>query len=115
MLLSDINESKRKYGQETWGEIESYCEDLNICNTPMCIAGHFVHMAGESGYRLKNIFGWATAAGLLHIKSSPNTPIFNYTNTSNEAGMAYIEMMAAFENRENLDQSFDEFIGDILK
>ena len=108
-LLNDINDKKKLYKQSTFGEITKY-DEKHICETPMCIGGHFVAMAKEWGYEALKKFGYGTTAGLLHLKAYPNAPVFNYSLTDNATGLAYIEMMAEFEARENKEQTFDEFI-----
>jgi hypothetical protein len=115
ILLADINNNNRLYNQSDWGNITEYDANNNLCNTAMCIAGHFVNMCGAKGYELKDRFGWETAAELIHLQSSPNTPIFNYYNTNNAVGLAYIEMMSEFENRLDEKQTFDEYISMQLK
>lgn len=64
----------------------------------MCTAGHLVNMAGEMGYKLKDKYGWAFAASMIHEKSCPHLPQQNYGGIPQEWAEAYIEEMARLEN-----------------
>ena len=98
-LLNDINAKKRKHQQSTWGPEECPVEE-KICGTAMCTAGHLVNMAGERGYQLKDKYGWAGAAFMIHKKAHPNYPCQNFDNIPQEWALAYIEEMADREQSE---------------
>jgi hypothetical protein len=114
-LLKEITEKKRLYKQSEWGDITDFNCDENVCESPMCIAGHLVNFAGDIGYKLQKQFGWAKAAGIIHLKTHPDVPVFNFFITSNEIGLAYIEMMAAYEQRPDQTQTFNQFLDNLLK
>jgi hypothetical protein len=100
-LLEDINHKKRIHQQSTFGEIETFeqfCEVGNVCKTPMCTAGHLVSMCGEIGYKLKQKYGWSTAANLIHLKTYPNYPSQNFGSIPQDHAIAYIEYMAEVES-----------------
>src|SRR5665213_538569 len=94
-LLSDIKEGKRIHDQSTYGPNLDPKE--NLCGTHMCTAGHLVNMAGEIGYRLKEKYGWAVAAMLIHKKSRPDVSPQIFGAIPQEFAMAYIEERAAEE------------------
>jgi cytochrome c551/c552 len=48
------------------------------------------------------------------MKAHPDVPTFDYNITNNAVGLAYIEVMAAFENREDKSQDFAQFINQSL-
>lgn len=96
-LLADINEKKRIHKQSTWGPEDKPTEEKNICNTPMCTAGHLVSMAGAIGWNLKNKYGWRDAATLIHIKAHPDFPTQNFGSIDQSNALAYIEAMAEWE------------------
>ncbi len=89
-ILADIEESKRKLNQATFGP---------DCDTPMCIAGHTVNLAGAEGYKLKDLFGFSTAARLIHFASRPDVAPPRYDSYANEWALAYIEARAAEEKK----------------
>ena len=95
-LLSDIEAKKRIHRQSTWGP-EDGCYEVNVCETPMCTAGHLVNMAGSIGYDLKKKYGWKDAATLIHIKAHPDFPLQNFGGIDQTNAMAYIEAMAEWE------------------
>ncbi len=97
-LLSDINEKKRIHKQSTWGDIEEYDCNANVCGTPMCTAGHLVNLAGKIGYDLKKKYGWAQAGALIHYKAHPDLPVQDFGSIPQAVAMAYIETMADLEN-----------------
>lgn len=97
-LLHDINKKKRIHTQSTFGALEDFNAAKKVCKTPMCTAGHLVNMAGKRGYELKNKYGWATAATLIHQKAHPDYPVQNFGAIPQEWAMAYIEDMAEREN-----------------
>ena len=98
ILLSDIKNKKRIHKQSTFGDIKEFNPENNICNSPMCTAGHIVNMAGKIGYNLRHKYGWHTAAYLIHKKAHPDHPAQNYNNIPQEWAMAYIEKMAEIES-----------------
>lgn len=99
-LLKDIQEKKRIHDQSTFGEIEEFDPEANVCGTNMCTAGHLVNMAGEPGYKLKDQYGWATAAAIIHQKAHPNIPHQNFSSIPQDWAIAYIEEMAKIENKQ---------------
>ena len=74
---------------------------VNLCSTPMCIAGHTVNLAGERGYALMDVFGFAGAALLIHRASLGDVPPPRYDTYPNEWALAYIEARAAEEIRKD--------------
>ena len=96
-LLADLRASKRQHKQSTWGPEDAPTPEPNLCNTPMCTAGHLVSMGGEKGWALKEEYGWATAAALIHYKAHPDQPVQNFGAIPDAWAMAYIEEMAALE------------------
>ena len=96
-LLADIKNKKRIHQQSTFGPEYDPGEE-NVCGTPMCTAGHLVNMAGKIGYDLRQKYGWATAAALIHFKTHPGQPIQNFSSIPQDWAMAYIEEMAKREN-----------------
>ncbi len=113
VLLNDIQSKNRNYQQSTYGKIETYSEEINICGSAMCIAGHFVNMCKKEGYEAKDKFGRATSAGLIHLKAHPTAPVFDYTIQNQEFGMAYIEMMADYE--QSGFKTFNDYLNENLK
>ena len=95
-LFADIKAKKRIHRQSTWGP-EDCTAETNICGTPMCTAGHLVNMAGPIGYQLKDKYGWRDAATMIHIKAHPNFPIQNFNSIDQSYALAYIEVMAEWE------------------
>ena len=95
-ILADIEESKRQLNQATFGPDTA---PVNICDTPMCIAGHTVNMAGAEGYKLKDLFGFSAAARLIHFASRPDVAPPRYDSYANEWALAYIEARAAEEKK----------------
>ena len=93
-MLDDINADKRKLDQKTFCPYEA---ETNICDSPMCIAGHTVNLAGADGYKLKKAFGFAGAARLIHNMSRPDVGEPRYDNYPSEWALAYIEARAAEE------------------
>ncbi len=97
-LLADIKAKNRIHDQSTFGEIEEFSSEANVCGTPMCTAGHLVNMAGEIGYKLKAKYGWTTAAKLIHLKTHPDQPVQNFGSIPQSWALAYIKEMARIEN-----------------
>jgi len=95
-LLADIQAKKRAFKQSTFGP-ERPTPEPNICNTPMCTAGHLVNMAGAAGWKLKDKYGFAGAASLIHDMSHPGWPQQNYGAIPDDWALAYIEEMAQHE------------------
>ena len=94
-MLADINASKRDLDQSTFGPSGA---PTNICDTPMCLAGHTVNLAGAKGYNLKNRFSFDIAARLIHRASCPDFPEPRYDSYPNEWALSYITEMARLES-----------------
>jgi hypothetical protein len=95
-MLADINKSARLLDQKTFGPDRGPSED-NLCKTPMCVAGHTVHLAGEAGYALCSRLDFAAAASLIHAVSRPDVSQPRYDSYPSEWALAYIEARAAEE------------------
>ena len=95
-IWQGIQEQKLKFDQSTWGDVESF--ETNICGTPMCTAGHLVHLAGKAGYKVKEEFNYPLAARLIHEKAHPGKPCQNFGAIPDEWALAYIESMAEYES-----------------
>lgn len=95
-LVADIEAGRRKHRQSTFGP-DTKTPEPNICNTPMCTAGHLVNMAGEIGWDLKKKYGWETAARLIHSRAHPGWPPQNYGGIPDAWALAWIETMAEHE------------------
>jgi hypothetical protein len=93
-MLTDINNSKRYLDQHTFGPDSA---PTNICNTPMCLAGHTINLAGAKGYKLKDRFSFEIAARLIHRASCPDFPEPRYDSYPNEWALSYITEMAKLE------------------
>ncbi|MBI1188266.1 MAG: hypothetical protein GC206_13210 [Alphaproteobacteria bacterium] len=106
-LRDALRTKARVHKQSTWGPEDAPPAEENICKTPMCTAGHFVSMAGEKGWELKNRFGWAGAYALLHDRAHPDTPMQNTASIPDEWALAYIEEMAAMEERSPREAAAD--------
>ena len=107
-LLNDINSKKRKHNQADYGP--KYDPKENLCGTQMCTAGHLINMGGESGYALlKKCGSFSEAATLIHLKSCPDMPLQNFGGIEQSHAMAYIELMAEFEQRPDKSVNFSEF------
>ncbi|MBL8644417.1 MAG: hypothetical protein JNK21_10840 [Rhodospirillaceae bacterium] len=96
-LLNDIREKRRTHKQSTFGDLDHYEPDDNVCGMPMCTAGHFVQMAGKAGFKLKRTYDWTGAYQLLHMKAHPDTPPQSTASIPQDWAMAYIETMAVKE------------------
>jgi hypothetical protein len=96
-MLGDIEGARRLLDQKTYGPEQGIPED-NLCQTPMSIAGHTVNRAGSAGMRLKEKFGFANAAALIHDKSRPGVSRPRYDSYPNEWALAYIQERAEEEN-----------------
>jgi hypothetical protein len=110
-LLEDINSKKRVHNQSDFGP--SCDPGINLCGTQMCTAGHLVNMAGEQGYALQKKFGWEGAASRIHFKVHPTAPCQNFASIPQSHAIAYIEMMAAYEQRENKEILFTEWFNQL--
>jgi hypothetical protein len=95
-LLADIEASKRKFDQSTFGPDNGVAED-HLCGTGMCTAGHLIQMAGEDGKRLKLKYGFSGAASLIHGATHPDYPCQNFRSIPDKYALAYIRKMAAVE------------------
>src|SRR3990167_5050627 len=95
-LLKAIESEERIHDQSTFGPEHPN----NVCETPMCTAGHLVNMAGEVGYELKKKYGFPVAARLIHLKSRPDAPPQNYGSIPQDFAMAYIRERAKEESKQ---------------
>jgi hypothetical protein len=110
-LLSDINSKKRVHNQSEFGP--SCDPGTNLCGTQMCTAGHLVNMAGKQGYDLQKKFGWEGAASRIHFKVHPTAPCQNFAKIPQAHAIAYIEMMAAYEQREDKEVLFPKWFNQL--
>ena len=92
-MFAEIKAETRRLDQSTFGPETA---PANICDTPMCVAGHTVNLAGEAGYKLKAALGFAAAARLIHQASSEAPPP-RYDNYPSKWALAYIEARAKEE------------------
>jgi len=97
-MAADVQSKARTLRQSTFGPETVDAE--HVCRTPMCIAGHTVNLAGAEGYALKEVFGFACAARLIHIASCPTLAPPRYDTYPDEWALAYIEEAAALETAE---------------
>jgi len=94
-MLQDIESKARIHDQSTFGP---ECDPgTNLCQTPMCTAGHLVNMAGEAGCRLRQKYGWGIAAEIIHSKWRPDVPPQNFGSIPQKFAMAYIRERAKEE------------------
>jgi hypothetical protein len=97
-MLAEIRNEKRRLDQSTFGpEKEGPVPAANLGDSPMCVAGHTVNLAGAEGWKLKNQVGFSTAARLIHQASRPDTGAPRYDSYPNEWALAYIEARAREE------------------
>jgi len=95
-ILADIQAGQRLHDQSTFGP---ECDPAtNLCGSAMCTGGHLVNLGGAAGYALKDKYGWATAAALIHEKAHPGWPCQDFGMIPQENALAYIEYMAACES-----------------
>lgn len=106
-LLADINDKKRIFKQSTFGDIEDFDPEMNVCGSAMCTAGHLVNMAGKAGYDLKKAYGWETEASVIHYKAHPNIPPQNFGSIPQEWALGYIEYMAEIESNQKLQPPYN--------
>jgi hypothetical protein len=95
-IAADIASESRKLDQSTFGP---EAPPKNLCNTPMCIAGHTVNIAGEAGYKLAHVFGFDGAARMIHMASRPDVSCPRYDSYPNECALAYIQERAEEEEK----------------
>ena len=95
-ILLDIKKERRHLDQSTVGK---ETPPLNLCDSPMCIAGHTVNLLGEKGYALARKYGVVIAARMIH-RASCDFPLPRYDNYPNEWALAYIQEMAEREAHE---------------
>jgi hypothetical protein len=95
LMLAAIKDEQRVLDQSTFGPESD--PGTNLCDSPMCIAGHTVNLAGAEGYKLKNVFGFAGAARLIHNASRPDVGAPRYDVYPSEWALAYISERAAEE------------------
>ena len=98
-MWSDIQAKRMNHNQGTFGPA-SLQPEANICGTAMCTAGGLVQMAGAAGWALREKFGFALAAWLIHEASHPGWPCQNFGAIKQEWAFAYIESMAKREEVE---------------
>jgi hypothetical protein len=98
-MLEEITESKRQLDQSTFGPIDAEYVEAP-CESPMCIAGHTVNLAGAAGYVLKRRFSFEIAARLIHRASCPDLPGPRYDNYPNAWALSYITEMARIESEQ---------------
>jgi len=107
-LINDIKAKKRVHNQSDFGP--KYDPKENLCGTQMCTAGHLVNMGGTMGYDLMKQYGWAKAASLIHVKTHPDMPTQNFGSISQSNAIAYIELAASFEQRDNKELNFADWL-----
>ena len=93
-LYSSIDDGVRNIEQSTYGPQQ---EEINVYETPMCIAGHTVHVAGHDGFLLARQIGWGPAAMIIHKHSRPDIPAPRYGSYPTEWARAYISVHAEEE------------------
>jgi hypothetical protein len=93
-ILAGIKSEERVLKQSDFGPEQC---PVNLCETPMCIAGHTVNLAGDAGYALVRYLGFACAAALIH-RASSNAPLPRYDSYPDEWALAYIEARAKEES-----------------
>ena len=98
-LYADIKNKLISYDQSTFGP--RVCPaDEEYCGTPMCAAGHLVHMAGKVGYDLLEKYGdFKLVATMIHAKYNPQMPMQNFGLTNTENAIALIEYQAELEGK----------------
>jgi hypothetical protein len=94
-ILEGIEKEQRRLDQGDFGPSSDPGDEL--CETPMCIAGHTVNLAGQAGYDLVNNLGFPIVATLIHRRSRPDAPLPRYDSYPNEWALAYIKERAAEE------------------
>jgi len=97
VMLEEINSEKRKLDQSTFGPESGPVAVASLCDSPMCIAGHTINLAGAEGWKLKREVGWSMAALLIHRASRPDVGAPRYDSYPNEWALAYIEARAKEE------------------
>ena len=95
------------YDQSTFGELE---ECQHECKVAMCYGGHFVNQGGQKAYEIKNRRGYVFVASFIHKANYPDAPSFNFNSGDEKTGLEYGKMMSQFEQREDKDQSFNDWI-----
>jgi len=94
-ILDGIRSGQRKHDQTRFGPD---CDpETNLCKTEMCTAGHLVNLGGVAGYDLKDEFGFAQAAAMIHAKAHPGWPCQDFGMIRQDWALAYIEEMADWE------------------
>jgi hypothetical protein len=94
-LNDDLKHGRRKFNQKSFGDEKG---KAHPCETPMCIAGHLVSMAGEDGWKLREKLGFADAAALIHAVSHPDIPCPNFGGYDDELALGFIRHMAKLES-----------------
>jgi hypothetical protein len=95
-ILADIDAGARLFRQDTFGPDGGVSKN-HLCKTAMCTAGHLVHIAGLKGKKLKEKYGFAGAAALIHAKANPDYPCQNFGSIKDKFALAYIREMAEVE------------------
>jgi hypothetical protein len=95
-MFADIQAKHRALDQRSFGSVCGPSAET-LCNSPMCIAGHTVNMAGGEGYTLERKVGFALAATLIHQVSRPDVSPPRYDDYPDDWALAYIEERAAEE------------------
>lgn len=90
------------HNQYTFGDHWRVDNGDHVCNTPMCTAGNLVAMGGKDGWALREEFGFATAAALIHFKAHPDYPLQDFGAIPQKCALAYIEEMAEREAAEGV-------------
>lgn len=98
-ILTRISVDLGCHDQRTFGP---EVQEMHVCGTPMCTAGHLVNLAGDAGWALKEKTSWEIAATLIHYASHPDYPCQNFDSIPQKYALAYIEEMAAREAAEGL-------------
>ena len=89
------------HNQSTFGDGWHVDNGEHVCKSPMCTAGNLVAMGGKAGWALREKFGFATAAALIHFKAHPDYPLQNFDAIPQRFALAYIEEMAEREAAES--------------
>jgi hypothetical protein len=94
-INDDLKKNRRKFCQATFGDDKGH---THPCETPMCIAGHLVSLAGDAGWELKRKFGFASAAAFIHATAHPEIPCPNFASYSDDLALGFIRHMAKLES-----------------
>jgi hypothetical protein len=117
-LKNGFDSKKIVYKQSTFGDYTEFSENvtLNECGIAMCIGGYASVAGGILGFNLCKNLGYVLGATLMHRKTyGEDVPVFNYMSAENSDGILFIEMMSEFEQRDNQDLKFSEWLDLELK